>query len=250
MRWTATERHAQSLLRPSITPFERLAVLAHGFVASGIATCMPGRAKPPGHAAEVQARLLVRLSHDLRVVELAASRSYSLQALGLAAGIYELSHAVAFIGSNAARATEWERHQDTQRTYPSTSQRREAVRASLLTLIPDVPDIESRIEDQEALYTAFCMAKHGNPKTLRRFGVTVTGTTVRLYHGPFVSSYVIRQAQVALYHCARMVAVATMIFAGPLLPGATSEARRKYRRRQARIVNHITALSGTLPFKS
>jgi hypothetical protein len=247
MRWFDPERQAQAALRRDLAPYNQLANATHRLVAAGIATCTEGRAGPPAHSAEVQARLLVRLSHDLRVVQLAAKRSYSLQALTLAAGIFELANAVAYIGTNLERARAWERHEETKKSYPPLSERRNAIRATLLALVPDIPDIERRTDGQEKLYSTLCMAKHGNPKALRRFGVAVVGSTVRLYHGPFVASYVVRQGRFALYHSARLVALATMVFAGPLLSGAPREAQRKYRRVERTVADQIEHLSEQVP---
>src|SRR5437879_712596 len=100
MKWTASEQRVRASLRGALRPYDSLAASAHRLVTAAVATCMEGRARPPGHAAEVQARILVRLSHDLRVVQLAATRSYSLQALSIAANIFELSNAVAYIGTD------------------------------------------------------------------------------------------------------------------------------------------------------
>ncbi len=247
MKWESLERRARKTLRGRLAPYEHLARATHRFVAVDIATCMEGRTGFPGPAAEVQARLLVHLSHDLRVVQLAASRSYSLQALGLGANVFELSNAVAYIGTNPERARAWEKHEETKKSYPPSAERRNAIKASLLAIIPDIPDIERRIDEQEKLYETLCMAKHGNPKTLRRFGVAVSGSTIRLYHGPLDTPYIVRQARFALYHSARMVTIATIVFAKPLLPGAQKVRRQRYQRLERAIVARVVQLSAQMP---
>jgi hypothetical protein len=203
---------------------------------------MRGRSSPPPHSAEVQARLLVKLSHDLRVIELAAKSSYVLQALGLASTVYELAHAVAFIGVSEDRAKKWEEHDSLRHSYPSARQRREAVRATLRAIVPDLANVEASVEQHEKLYEVFCMAKHGNPKALRHFGVAVRGDTVQLRHGPFVADYIIRQAGFVLFHTSCMVAGATAVFAGPLLPGTPLKARRRYRRVERSVSEQTTRL--------
>ncbi len=208
---------------------------------------MEGRDKPPGHAAEVQARLLVRISHDLRVVELAAIRSYSLQALSITANIFELSNAVAYIGTSAERARAWENHKETKKTYPPLSERRNAIKAMLLALVPDIEDLEKRVDDQEKLYETLCMAKHGNPKALRRFGVALSGNTMRLYHGPIDTKYVVRQGRFALYHAARMTGLAAIVFCKPLVDGAQKEKRRRYGRVERQMVGRVLALASNMP---
>lgn len=242
MRWIEPEKQARVELRPALAEYLRLARTTHDFVEAGIATAMRGRSAPPPHSAEVQARLIVKLSHDLRVIELAAKNSYVLQALGLAATVYELSHAVAFIGSNEDRAKKWEEHNSSRHSYPSPAQRRKAVLATLLAMVPDLPDIEASVDRQEQLYEVFCMAKHGNPKALRFFGVAIDGDTVRLYHGPFVTKYVVRQAQFVLLHAAWLVAGATAVFAEPLLEGAPADVRRRYDRLDRTVADQVTRL--------
>jgi hypothetical protein len=247
MQWTASEHRVRSSLREPLKPCDSLAAATHRLVTAAIATCMEGRTRPPGQAAEVQARILVGLSHDLRVVQLAATRSYSLQALSIAANIFELSNAIAYIGTDSERAKAWETQQDTQKTYPPLSARREAIRATLPAAVPDIGNIERRIDRQEKLYSTFCMAKHGNPKALRRFGIVLTNTTMRLYHGPFVTEYVTRQARFTLYHSARMVAVAAIIFSKPLLLGAVPQRRRRYNRIERDVVARIIKLAPRMP---
>lgn len=230
MRWLELEKKVRRELAPSLSAHIRLARLIHRFVEAAIGTAMPGRKTPPPHSAEVQARLLVKLSHDLRVIEWATKNSYVLQALGMAATVYEHSCAVAFIGTNNARAKRWENHDEASHSYPSMSQRRKGVQAMIRTFIPDASNLEARIDDQEQLYQVFCMAKHGNPKALRRFGVAVEDDRVQINHGPFVTPYVVRQARFALLNASWLVAGATAVFAKPLLEGAPTEHRRHYDR--------------------
>jgi len=116
-----------------------------------------------------------------------------------------------------------------------------------LAITPDIPQIERRIDEQDLLYSNLCMAKHGNPRALRHYGLAVSGNRARLYHGPFVADYVTRQGRFALYHAARMVALATMVFAAPLLPAVSQEARRKYSRAERAIARRILTLSRKLP---
>jgi len=138
-------------------------------------------------------------------------------------------------------------HDNVRHTYPPASRRRDAIRATLLAIIPDIPQVERRIDEQELLYANLCMAKHGNPKALRHYGLAVAGKRARLYHGPFVADYVIRQGRFALYHAARMVALATMVFTAPLLPEAPERARRQYTRAQRAVARRIVTLSRQVP---
>jgi len=242
MRWTEPEKKVRIELASSLAEHIRLARLAHRLVEAAIATAMPGRAAPPPHSAQVQARLLVKISHDLRVIELAAKNSYVLQALGMAATVYEHSSAVAFIGNNDSRAKKWEDHEDPSRSYPSTSGRRKGIRAMIRTFVPNASNLEESVDRQEQLYEVFCMAKHGNPRALRRFGVAVQDARVQLYHGPFVTQYVIRQARFALLNASWLTAGATAVFAGPLLEDAPAVRRRRYDRLDATVADLIIRL--------
>lgn len=229
MDWVESERQAQANLGAEIPDYFRLARLTHELVAAAIATAASDREDRPPHSTEVQARLLVRISNDLRVIELATVRGYVLQSLALAATVYELSAAVAFIGDDQGRARRWEDHDDSTRTYPSPRNRRAAVSTLILALVPDISDVETAIERHEALYKVFCMAKHGNPKALRFFGVAIEGNRVQLYHGPFLAPYVTRQARFVLYRASSLVAAAAAVFVKPQLKGASARARERYR---------------------
>lgn len=165
----------------------------------------------------------------LRVIELAAKNSCALQAVGMAATVYELCHAVAFIAGNDDRASKWESHEEPSRSYPSSSNRRKAVRATIRTFVPE-SDVEAMVDHQEDLYTVFCVAKHGHPRLLKRFGVAVEDDRVQLYHGPFVAPYVVRQARFALLNASWIVTGATAVFAKPLLGGASASRRGRYDR--------------------
>ena len=242
MRWHEPERAAMAELRPTLKPFLGLARAAHNFLECAIRVTMAERGTPPGHAAEVQARILTRLSLDLRVVELASIRSYSLPALATAATIYELSHAVAFIGGDSERADKWESHDASHVSYPNARQRKDAVRATLLALVPDIPRLDQAVEQQEELYQAFCVAKHGNPKALRNFGFAVSGDRVQLHYGPFVADYIYRQTRFALCHSARMLIAATIVFADRLTADLDSAKRRAYKARKNRIISRLTGL--------
>ena len=242
MRWHDPERAAMAELRLTLKPFLGLARAAHNFLEYAIRVTMAERNGPPGHAAEVQVRILTRLSIDLRLVELASIRSYSLQALATAATIYELSHAVAFIGGDARRARTWESHDASNVSYPSARQRKEAVKATLLALVPDIPRLDLAVQKQEELYEAFCIAKHGNPRALRRFGLAVKGDRVQLQYGPFVADYTVRQTRFALLHSARMLIAATIVFADRLTSDLDSATRKAYQERKRRITRRLSRL--------
>jgi hypothetical protein len=244
MNWVLQEKQARAQLRTHLAQYLRLTRATHALVGAAVNMGSRGRANLPSHASRVQVRILLRLSHDLRVVELAATRSYSLQAISLTANIFELSYAVGYIGTDAQRAQFWEQHGQTRTSYPSLRERRAAIEATLLTIDSSMPNVGERVEAQEALYSALCMAKHGNPIALRGFGVAAGATdTVRYYHGPFVAGYIKRQSRFALFESARLIATATGVFAIPLLTGAPAATKRRYQVASRRVGKLVETLA-------
>jgi hypothetical protein len=250
MRWLAGEREVRRRLYHGIRDYLTLARFSHEFAEYAVvSTTEVARqvGRPPSAAAAVQARILVRVSHDLRVVEWAARNGYVLQALSLAAGVYELSHAIAYIGDSAERARLWEEHADARETYPPLRHRRRAVRATLEVTFRDEPEIlthlDAMVDDQERLYQAFCEAKHGNPRVLRRFGLAVGPDTMTIYHGPFFSRYLVGLAQFAVYHSARMLIGASVVHARPRLGPDSHPTRESFDRRTLQILRRVVALS-------
>lgn len=242
--WVQQEKRARAQLRAHLAPYLRLTRSIHDLVAVAVNMGSRGRANLPSHASRVQARILLHLSHNLRVVELAASRSYSLQALSLAANIFELSYAVGYIGTDSQRAQSWEQHSQTRTSYPTLRERKAAIEATLLAVDASMPNVEEKVRTQEILYSAFCMAKHGNPIALRGFGVAAGPTdTVRYYHGPFVAGYIKRQCRFALFESARLIGLASGVFALPLLRGSLPAARRRYRAVSRRVGDFVEMLA-------
>ena len=93
MDWTRQESAARRVLRGDLRQYLAFARAAHGLVEAAADVASKGqRSTPPSHIAHVQIRLLVRISHELRVIELAAKNSYALQALWRNAG-YQRHHA-------------------------------------------------------------------------------------------------------------------------------------------------------------
>lgn len=160
-------------------------------------------------SAQVQARLLARLTSDLRVIELAAIRSYSLQAFTLLASMFEHAHVVSYIGTDDKRAALWLNHTEQRETYPKPL--RVAVQATAELL----GSTEASIKTEMGLYRLFCMVKHGNPMIQRGFGSSIAGDKLTVQLGPFVSSRTRRQAARAILYGCRYAAVAAYAYASP-----------------------------------
>lgn len=187
-----------------------MARATHELIDQSIGTLGKSKLRP---SAEVQARLLIQGSHQLRLTEIAAESGYTLQALGLAATTYELAAAIGFIGTNDTRAREWSAHTDLAQSYPSTRARKSAIEALLAAMGVDSANIPERVAEAERTYQLFCMAKHGNPGLLRKYGANVQKERLTLYHGPFGGPAIVWLAKFALFHSARLLAGATITFA-------------------------------------
>src|SRR6266496_5533198 len=160
--WRSLESEVTRRLRHQLTVHLRAARSAHATVRAVVTMVAATPASDGVRARTVQSRLLVRLSNDLRTVELLCVRGYILQAMTVAASIHELAHVVAFIGEDDARALRWEKHDEMQHTYPSLRQRAKTVRGSLVALGFEGDELENEFRNQEDSYSLFCAAKHGN----------------------------------------------------------------------------------------
>lgn len=217
--WNSMEREVKRELRPFLRDYVRLASGSHSVFCEAANSFSRTKARSPlNHSGQVQVRLLVRMSNDLRVLAQAAEAGYSVQALSLLAGIYELASAAAYIDSDE-RAARWESHQHLKKSYPSSGQRRAGIKKLLLALSPDenITDsqLEAMVDEEERLYTLACVAKHSNPLVMRNLGVRFDGQSVRVFHGPFMDGNSVKQARFALLHGARLLIAAAVQFARP-----------------------------------
>src|SRR5947209_8529233 len=95
--WTSVEQEVARRLHPKLRVHIQTVRCAHVAVRAAV---LMVSAAPHGRgvrARTVLTRLLVRLSNDLRLVEIASARGYVLQAMTLAGTIYELTHTMGFI---------------------------------------------------------------------------------------------------------------------------------------------------------
>lgn len=218
--WRRMEREARHHLRPLLRDYLRLTRTAHSLLEEAArAFGSPNSGYRLTRSGQVQVRLLVRMSHDLRALTLAAESGYSVQALSQLANIYELACAIAYIGSDESRAREWEEHESLTETYPAS--RKKAVKELLQTVFENEPIPDAKlahmVQEQERLYTLACVAKHSNPRILKDLGVAISGDSMRIFHGPFADVRSIKQARFSLFHGARMLISATALFAKPIL---------------------------------
>ncbi len=236
MRWVSSEQEAKSRLRLRLRESLSLARASHTLVEESIEVL---KARPPDLPAQVQVRILVRMSNDVRVVEIASFSGYSQQALGLAATVYELAAAFAFIGTNEERAQKWQQHSDWRNSYPGTSSRPAGMRSLLRELGVPNADLDVRTDQHERVYKFLCMAKHGNPEMLRKYGAKVEPRRLRLYHGPVIGPALVWQAKFVLFHTVKLLATCAYLLV-KCRRDTLSESRVKpFLRRAWPVVNRL-----------
>ena len=233
--WHTLERDAQRVIRPAVVKHLAAARAAHSAVRAALQMSATLQSRVGRAARNVQARLLLRISADLHLIEHSATRGYMLQALTLTATVHELTFAIGFIGSDDARAATWEGHTKDYDTFPKLKQRQEAVRATLIGLGVDGSRLEDEIERFEKNYRFLCMAKHGNPILQKNWGALVKEDSLSLFHGPFVSPDTTRQAKQVLYAATELVWLATGSYMSAWFDGASQASRNRARRQMTRL---------------
>ena len=243
-QWVGSEKAIRRALGQKLRDFTLLAHRTLALVDESLTIVRSAATDPMSLATQVHVRLLARAAADLRVVNIAATSGYSMQALTLMAGIYEISHTVAYIGQNPDRAKLWEDHTSEERSYPPARSRPAAVKATLQAALPHITDeaeLQKMVDAQEHLYRMACMAKHANPKVLRGHGVTLAGDTMKVWFGPFVDDASTKQARFALLHSSRMILGAVLLFCNPLLQ-TNDKAYRKLSTRAAPAVSLLAKI--------
>jgi hypothetical protein len=121
-----------------------------------------------------------------------------------------------------------------------------AIEALLAAMGVDSTNMQARVAEAERIYQMFCMAKHGNPRLLRKYGAKVQAERLTLYHGPFSGPAIVWLAKFALFHSARLLVGATVIFVrdrARLLSDTDSAAIGK---RAIRLLGHLAQLGQSL----
>lgn len=223
--WKQHERTATRRLVSPLREFRALARFAHRFF--DVALQLTSGRKVP-EAGRVQAQIVSQLSLQVRLVELAAERGYALQAAANVAAAYELAAAVGFVAADSTRASKWLVHSNTRHSYPDSKQRATAMRSLLELGGVEPAGLDREVADWEQRYEFYCMAKHGNPHLLRRYGITVSGTTIKLHHGPTVGNGYDVMAQYAVFRAAQLLVYAVPIFGNPLAQSTNASDLREY----------------------
>ena len=215
--------------RTPLRECRRLTRSAHTLLASAVDALSSTRRGPD---VVVQAMILTQLSNQARLVTLAAERGYPLQALASLATAYELAAYVGFIGERAHRAQQWQSPSDTHNSFPSSRHRRSAIRDLLMA--GSVPDsaLDAQVAAWEKRYEFYCMAKHGNPAILRRYGHKSDRDRVTLFQGPVGGAGYYELAQVSMIRSSHLLLMAVSVLVRPHLEGLPRETAR-------RLIHHV-----------
>lgn len=183
-------------LEPKLHPHLALSADAFTLITDLVAASPQGlRMKDLPPSLHVATKLLLRLSNELRGIELLTVRGYPMQACNIAASAYEVAFTIGYIGDDDARAQVWGDHNNPTRfPWDIPTMTRETLRAL------GSPDLETETAAAYRVYRQCCMAKHGNPILEGRFGVQVGDGNVVIINGPDTSEDAIRPARYALEH--------------------------------------------------
>ncbi len=197
-------RHAKSTLETSIE------VLSRGLSATE-AVLRLKRTRGLSEVSQVRVALLSQLAVTCRTVLLLAQRGYPLQAMVLLSSVYELATSLAYAGRDGARASQWLSHDLDRESFPSTKHRKAAIKELLLAGGFAELTVAAAVSTWESRYTAYCMAKHGNPKVLRHYGIRRDSRSFFVAVGPLSGGPYTRLAKLVLLRASQLLVMATLV---------------------------------------
>src|SRR5262249_47443813 len=146
------------------------------------------------------------------------------------ASMYEVSHAIVFIGANDERAQRWIDHDHLKNSFMSARQLTTEVMREL-----GVPDLEKHVARRYQVYTQLCMEKHANPIAEKADTFEFAPEGVVFTHGPRSTSQATRTCRFALEHAADLAFVALVAVVEGHIETPTQDALEgELRRFQAR----------------
>lgn len=146
------------------------------------------------------ARLFSRSAGDIRGMYLLLERGYGLQALSLAASVYEHLITTAFIGGSEENGRQWLTHSDPFNTMSPNMMAPKIQQRTTYNFVR-VEKLNGKFAD--AVYAMLCSAKHGNPLILAHSSVVSTIDGYYFNSSPLYSPELFRQAKLAVYGVAR-----------------------------------------------
>lgn len=203
------------------------------------------RTRGISEVSQVRAALLSQIIVTCRTVLLIARKGYPLQAMALLASVYELATALAYAGHDAERATQWLSHDLDRESFPSTRQRKQAMKKLLLAGGFSEQSVAAAVGVWEERYKAFCMAKHGNPKVLRHYGVRRNSRSFSVAVSPLSGGPYTRLAQLVLLRTSQLLVMATTVY-GSLETQEGAELSTSVGRRLYEVARDVAQLQGAL----
>lgn len=140
---------------PALTEQSRL-IRNCGALIVGIAQATQSAVQLNTQSRLVCNHLLARLANDLLALHLLAQGAFAMQAMSLAAALYETALTIAAIGSDEDLAKRWIYHEDTGRTILSIKQMAERAEART-----------GKHLGLYGIYSGLCIYKHINPVAQR-----------------------------------------------------------------------------------
>ncbi len=203
----STEKQVVEQLGPHLLEHQVLATDAFNLIGTLLAQVPEAPMNTLPKALHVAVKLMLRLSNDLRSVQILTSTGYPIQALAIAASMCEVAFTVAWIGADETRAQVWLDHDDPTRSLRDF---RTMMRDALAAL--GIPDPEAQTQVEYRVYRQLCWAKHANPILEKRFGIEVSADKVISANGPDASEAAVRAAWFALEHGAAFAFIAATSF--------------------------------------
>lgn len=203
----STEKQVVEQLGPHLLEHQVLATDAFNLISILLAQVPEAPMKTIPKALGVAVKLMLRLSNDLRSVQILSSKGYSIQALAIAASMCEVAYTVAWVGADETRAQTWLDHENPTRPVRDLRTMIRYGRAALGS-----PDPEEDTKREYRVYVQLCWAKHASPVLEKRYGIEVSADKVTIPHGPDASGDAIRAAWFALENAARFVEIVAASF--------------------------------------
>jgi len=216
----ASEEKAAESLNREIASHIELIRLTFNFINKTLQLLPKRKLSEISQAEKVCSSLLLRLTNDLRCIDMLVSRGYPLQAGTLASSVFEIAYTIIFIGSDEARAQRWIDHDDPKRAFCTVRNMVESSlnkRGKLMSLSNE--DIKERVESEYRIYRQFCWPKHTNPLLQKVLGYRDQGGKLLMVNGPDTSEDAIRVAWFALDYTAGLLVFCISVFVEEFLAG-------------------------------
>lgn len=153
------------------------------------------------------AKLLTRLSMDLRSIHILAERGYHQQATALAGSVYEGAFTIATIGNDEALAKKWFEHEDPKNAF----QRAIDLTKSGLSQYGKDSDTYTEAFFYK-IYRQFCLSKHLNPLFEKQIGILSDDGILSFSKGPNSGDQTLHGISFCAVHVAQLTLIAADVY--------------------------------------